>query len=111
MGPMIAGVEAAPPSVHYTILTSGETLILALILAGVLMVAGILATILKLAGILTGTLVLVKTIARILTLVKSLVWGKSKSQTGRQSQAEPRLWDAKTDRAKETLLAEEVEDV
>ena len=73
--------NTALPSIHYTILTPVETLIIVLVLAGALIIAGILPIILKLAGILIGILVLSKILARILTLAKTLIWGESKSQT------------------------------
>jgi len=106
-----AGAETAPLSIHYTILTPGETLLLVVILAGVLIVAGILPTILKLTGIPIGILVLFKILARILSLAETLIWGESKSQSGRQARTEFPPRDAKVDQAKETLLATEVEDV
>lgn len=71
----IAGAETAPPLIHYTILTPGETLILVVILAGVLMVAGILPAVIQLAGISIGILGLFKILARVLTLAKALTWG------------------------------------
>ena len=101
----------APPLIHYTILTPGETLILVVILAGVLMMAGILSTILRLAGISIGMLVLAKILATILSLVKSLILGESKSQSERQSRTEFPLRDAKMDQAREHLLVTEVDDV
>jgi len=105
------GAETAPPSIHYTILSPLESLILVIVLAGALIVVGILPTILKLAGISIGILVLFKILARILTLAKALVWGGSKSQTGRQARTEFPLRDAKVEQAKETLLVTEVEDI
>ena len=77
------GAETAPPSIHYTILTPVESLILVVMLAGALIVAGILPTILKLTGIPIGILVLFKILARILTLAKIFIRGESGSQTGR----------------------------
>ena len=97
-----AGAKTAPLSIHYTILTPGETLILVVILAGVLMVAGILSTVLRLTGISIGILVLLKILFTVLSLAKTLTWRESKSQSGRQARTEFPLRDAKVDRAKET---------
>ena len=55
--------ETALPSIHYTILTPVETLILAVVLAGALIVVGIPIVI----------LVLFRILARILTLAKTLI--------------------------------------
>ena len=76
------GAEMATPSIHYTILSPFETLMLVVILAGAVIVAGILPIILKLAGISIGVLVLFEILAGVLTLAKTLIWGKSGSQTG-----------------------------
>lgn len=102
----IAGAKTAPLSIHYTIMTPGETLILVVILAGALMAVGILLlAILKLAGIPTGIIVLFLILARLLALTKTLIWREPKSQT------ECPLPNAKTDQDEEKLIATKVEGV
>ena len=92
----IAETMIAHPSIHYKILTPGETLlrIRTLTLVGILLLAGVPTRVLEVAGILTGILILakiptlVRTFTRVLTengilaLEENETWGRTEHQAG-----------------------------
>ena len=70
--PIPAAGEIVQPSIHCKILTTGETLMLVVILTGILMLAGLFAKTLNLALILTGILILARILSKIPTLTTTL---------------------------------------